>query len=148
MPATYTTYNSCLNLHTNHLLDTCILYDAPCLRQLATCHVRLTGSNSVQAGLLQLHIAALPWGLLTTVTVLSLLQEIAAWLSAPGNEQEFIIVFFDDNDDLLEWGKVGSMMAQIAEVSRHPLQLAAWFTVAWYCSLVNALRHWNSAVFE
>ena len=32
-----------------------------------------------------------------------LLQEIRDWLDAPGNEQEFLIVFFDDQPNLQTW---------------------------------------------
>lgn len=31
------------------------------------------------------------------------MEEVAAWMAAPGNEREFIILFFDDQKDLSDW---------------------------------------------
>jgi hypothetical protein len=30
-------------------------------------------------------------------------QEIAEWMAAPGNEDEFVTLFFDDQSDLGDW---------------------------------------------
>ena len=36
-------------------------------------------------------------------TLLTAMQELADWLAVPQNEQEFLIVFFDDQMDLAAW---------------------------------------------
>jgi hypothetical protein len=41
------------------------------------------------------------------------LEELAAWLGQRGNEQEFIVVYFDDQDDIGQWGKVGAVVEDI-----------------------------------
>lgn len=39
------------------------------------------------------------------------LEEIAAWLHAPENKDEFLLVFFDDETNLLKWKKVKTLLA-------------------------------------
>ncbi|RHY28535.1 hypothetical protein DYB32_005898 [Aphanomyces invadans] len=41
------------------------------------------------------------------------LDEIAAWLHAPQNEHEFLLVYFDDETNLLKWHKVQRLLASI-----------------------------------
>lgn len=36
-------------------------------------------------------------------TLLTAMQELADWLAVPNNQQEFLIVFFDDQMDLAAW---------------------------------------------
>lgn len=31
------------------------------------------------------------------------MQEVADWMALPGNEREFIVLFFDDQKDLSDW---------------------------------------------
>eukprot|EP00198_Chlamydomonas_reinhardtii_P002266 XP_001691602.1 predicted protein [Chlamydomonas reinhardtii] len=39
--------------------------------------------------------------------------EVAAWLAAPGNEAEFIVLYLDDQMDLATWGRVPELLAQV-----------------------------------
>lgn len=43
-------------------------------------------------------------------------SEVQQWLLAPGNEREVVILMFDDQEDLLTWGKVPALMELIREV--------------------------------
>lgn len=38
------------------------------------------------------------------------LEEIATWLHAPENAHEFLMIFFDDETDLLRWKKVRTLL--------------------------------------
>lgn len=41
------------------------------------------------------------------------LEEIAAWLHAPANKDEFLLVFFDDEPNLRKWNKVATLLALV-----------------------------------
>lgn len=43
------------------------------------------------------------------------LNELSMWLHAPENQDEFLIVFFDDETDLMKWNKVGKLLDYIKE---------------------------------
>ena len=36
-------------------------------------------------------------------TLTSALEEVRDWLDRPGNEREFVVMFFDDQEDLQAW---------------------------------------------
>ena len=44
------------------------------------------------------------------------LAEIRAWMDDVGNEREFLIVYLDDEPDLLEWGVVPKLVDEIRQV--------------------------------
>ena len=44
-------------------------------------------------------------------TLLTAMQELADWLAMPQNQQEFLIVFFDDQMDLASWVSVHASFA-------------------------------------
>eukprot|EP00884_Botryococcus_braunii_P017639 jgi/Botrbrau1/4559/Bobra.60_2s0046.1 len=44
------------------------------------------------------------------------LQEIAQWLALPQNADEFLVLYLDDQPDLLAWGKVDALLADILSV--------------------------------
>jgi hypothetical protein len=46
-------------------------------------------------------------------TLKSALLEIADWLNLPGNRDEFLVIFFDDQKDLLAWEMVPTLLARI-----------------------------------
>jgi len=46
----------------------------------------------------------------------SALQEVADWMAAPGNEAEFVTLFFDDQSDLGDW--VGALTSFQAALDR------------------------------
>ena len=50
-------------------------------------------------------------------TLLTAMQEVADWLAMPQNQQEFLIVFFDDQMDLASW------------VRQCPQRAAAWLLI-------------------
>lgn len=39
-------------------------------------------------------------------------QEIAEWMAAPGNEDEFVTLFFDDQSDLGDWVRASCLNAK------------------------------------
>ena len=41
-------------------------------------------------------------------TFASALQEIGAWLKLPGNKHEFLVLYLDDQPDLLQWVSQGT----------------------------------------
>ncbi len=45
-------------------------------------------------------------------------QEIAEWMAAPGNEDEFVTLFFDDQTDLGDWVRAASIDASKMQRSR------------------------------
>ena len=44
------------------------------------------------------------------------LAEVKAWLDEPGNEREFLIVYLDDEPDLLDWGVVPELVDTVRDV--------------------------------
>lgn len=65
-------------------------------------------------------------------TLLTAMQELADWLAMPQNEQEFLIVFFDDQMDLAAWVR-GLCLTQCA--------IVFWVLVAGKMSLCGASPH-------
>eukprot|EP00892_Ulva_mutabilis_P001819 jgi/Ulvmu1/11638/UM008_0042.1 len=47
--------------------------------------------------------------------VSAVLQEIVAWLRVPANADEFLIIFFDDEKDIVKWGKVANLLQLIRD---------------------------------
>ena len=43
-------------------------------------------------------------------TLLTAMQELADWLAMPQNQQEFLIVFFDDQMDLASWVRFSKLL--------------------------------------
>ncbi|OWZ15259.1 hypothetical protein PHMEG_00011137 [Phytophthora megakarya] len=43
------------------------------------------------------------------------LKELSTWLHAPENKDEFLMVFFDDEPDLMKWKKVGKLLDYLKE---------------------------------
>eukprot|EP00736_Rhodelphis_marinus_P008666 Rmarinus@m.1377 len=43
------------------------------------------------------------------------LSELNEFLTAPGNENEVLVVMLDLQDDIVQWGKVGTLVAEITE---------------------------------
>ncbi|GMF45045.1 unnamed protein product [Phytophthora lilii] len=43
------------------------------------------------------------------------LSELSTWLHAPENADEFLMVFFDDETDLMKWKKVGKLLDYLKE---------------------------------
>ncbi|KAG2495950.1 hypothetical protein HYH03_005880 [Edaphochlamys debaryana] len=39
--------------------------------------------------------------------------EVAGWLGAPGNEEEFLVLYLDNQPDLATWGLVGTLLDQV-----------------------------------
>lgn len=49
-------------------------------------------------------------------TFVDALQELSAWLALPEHQQEFLVLFLDDQMDLKTWGLVGKLLDQILQV--------------------------------
>ncbi|KAG6611643.1 uncharacterized protein IUM83_13796 [Phytophthora cinnamomi] len=57
------------------------------------------------------------------------LEELSTWLHAPENADEFLMVFFDDETDLMKWKKVGKLLDYLKQYFPekeilHPIELA------------------------
>ena len=66
-------------------------------------------------------------------TLVDALTEVAAWLHAPANSDEFLVLFFDDQPNLSEWGVAGHLKEDVLSVfsadeifSRDDLAEAGW----------------------
>ena len=55
-------------------------------------------------------------------TLLTAMQELADWLAMPQNQQEFLIVFFDDQMDLASWVRHPCTKQQSLQCSLSKLQ--------------------------
>ncbi|KAK9810142.1 hypothetical protein WJX72_005510 [[Myrmecia] bisecta] len=63
-------------------------------------------------------------------SVADALQEVADWLAQPANKDELMVLFFDDQQDLYDWGFVPRLMSRIQEafpleIIFRPAELAA-----------------------
>lgn len=69
-------------------------------------------------------------------TFLSALQEISAWLELPGNEHEFLVLYLDDQPDLLDWGVLPELFLEIHSIFSlpvifTPLELESEYNGTW-----------------
>ncbi|KAK1947192.1 hypothetical protein P3T76_001202 [Phytophthora citrophthora] len=70
------------------------------------------------------------------------LAELSTWLHAPEHKDEFLMVFFDDEMDLMKWKKVGKLLDYLKEYFPEeeilrPIELA--YTTKW--PTINELLH-------
>lgn len=67
-----------------------------------------------------------------------MLQEIAAWLRAPENADEFLVVFFDDEKDVDTWVRLPRSPLHLSTQLRSPAELASASWRAWGSRTVPA----------
>ena len=75
-------------------------------------------------------------------TLLTALQEVAAWLAMPQNKDEFLIVFFDDQMDLAAWVSCSGSLPPTLPAACHLLlyTVHCFETRSWLPALVLLLR--------
>ncbi|GAB4815112.1 hypothetical protein N2152v2_002158 [Parachlorella kessleri] len=49
-------------------------------------------------------------------TLVDAMSEVKAWMDEPGNQEEFVVLFFDDQPDLTSWGVVEHLQTDIRSV--------------------------------
>jgi len=64
------------------------------------------------------------------------LDELSTWLHAPEHKDEFLMVFFDDEMDLMKWKKVGTLLEYLKqyfpeEEILRPIELAVSWLFCW-----------------